>query len=119
MQPERVLLARVLRISCVPNRSRFWPMPLWINSRITSPSSSGSRARSVALLHATPEGETDPDDAPEPPQFAVSVPGDLWILGNHRLLCGDSTVLNDVERVMDGGLADLVAARPRATSSWK
>jgi DNA modification methylase len=65
-----------------------------------------------ALLHATPQGETDPDDAPEPPQFAVSVPGDLWILGNHRVLCGDSTVLTDVERVMDGGLADLVVTDP-------
>ena len=36
------------------------------------------------------EGLTDPDSVPEPPDAAVTQPGDLWILGNHRLLCGDS-----------------------------
>ena len=43
------------------------------------------------------EGE---DDIPEPPEDPVSRPGDLWILGNHRLLCGDATVATDVERVL-------------------
>ncbi|WP_081969446.1 site-specific DNA-methyltransferase [Paracoccus sanguinis] len=43
------------------------------------------------------EGE---DDIPEPPAEPVSRPGDLWILGPHRLLCGDSTVATDVERVL-------------------
>jgi ParB-like chromosome segregation protein Spo0J len=38
------------------------------------------------------EGLTDPDDAPEAPEHPVSQTGDLWILGRHRLLCGDSTV---------------------------
>jgi len=37
-------------------------------------------------------GLTDPDDAPEPPAVPVSVVGDLWLLGRHRLLCGDSTI---------------------------
>ena len=41
-----------------------------------------------------------------------SKPGDLWILGNHRLLCGDATVLSDVERLMDGQLADMVFSDP-------
>ena len=45
------------------------------------------------------EGE---DEVPEPPEDPVSRPGDLWILGNHRLLCGDSTVATDVELVLDG-----------------
>jgi ParB-like chromosome segregation protein Spo0J len=36
------------------------------------------------------EGLTDPDDIPEPPDVATTKPGDLWILGRHRLLCGDS-----------------------------
>ncbi len=45
------------------------------------------------------EGE---DDIPETPEDPVSRPGDLWVLGNHRLLCGDSTVATDVERVLDG-----------------
>ena len=35
------------------------------------------------------EGLIDPDDVPQPPDEAITQPGDLWILGNHRLLCGD------------------------------
>ena len=46
------------------------------------------------------QGRTDPDDAPEPPAHPVSEPSDLWVLGRHRLLCGDSTVATDVERVL-------------------
>ena len=46
------------------------------------------------------------------PVEPVSKPGDLWILGNHRLLCGDATVLSDVERLMDGQLADMVFSDP-------
>ena len=53
------------------------------------------------------EGLTDPDDAPEVPVNPVSRPGDLWILGNHRVLCGDATVMTDVEKLMDGQLADM------------
>ena len=52
----------------------------------------------------------DPDDAdtaPEPPAEPLSRPGDLWCLGNHRLLCGDATVLADVERVLGGEPAAL------------
>ena len=43
------------------------------------------------------EGE---DDVPETPEDPVTQPGDLWILGNHRLLCGSSTVATDVERLL-------------------
>jgi DNA modification methylase len=50
---------------------------------------------------------TDPDDAPEVPAQPVSRPGDLWILGDHRVLCGDATVMTDVEKLMDGQLADM------------
>jgi len=59
-----------------------------------------------------PGGGGDPDDAPEPPAEPVSKPGDLYLLGPHRLLCGDSTVITDVERLMDGNLADLVFTDP-------
>ena len=52
------------------------------------------------------------DDVPEPPEEPVSEPGDLWVLGNHRLLCGDATVLTDVERVLDGQLADMTFCDP-------
>lgn len=48
------------------------------------------------------EGLTDADEVPEPPVDPITKPGDLWILGNHRLLCGDSTDVLAVERLMDG-----------------
>jgi DNA modification methylase len=49
----------------------------------------------------------DPDDAPEPPAEPISRPGDLWICGEHRVLCGDARVLADVEKVLGGELADM------------
>ena len=53
------------------------------------------------------EGLTDPDEAPAVPEVPVSKLGDLWILGDHRVLCGDSTVMTDVEKLMGGQLADM------------
>jgi hypothetical protein len=47
-------------------------------------------------------GVTDPDDVPAPPDAATTKPGDLWVLGNHRLLCGDSASASDLDRLMDG-----------------
>lgn len=68
------------------------------------------------LLNVTeldPEGgNTDPDEVPETPTDPITKPGDLWILGNHRLLCGDSTVPTDVERLLNGEKADLLHADP-------
>src|SRR5207249_5591860 len=58
------------------------------------------------------EGLTDEDAAPELPQTAVSVLGDLWILGHHRLQCGDATASSDVQRLISGGTADLVFTDP-------
>ncbi len=52
------------------------------------------------------------EGADEPPPVAVAKLGDLWCLGEHRLLCGDSTNLKDVRRVMDGEKAALVATDP-------
>lgn len=57
-------------------------------------------------------GLTDEDDAPELADQVIAAPGDLWILGNHRLMCGDSVVLTDVERLMAGAKADLVFTDP-------
>jgi DNA modification methylase len=59
-----------------------------------------------------PEGLTDADDVPELPADPITKPGDLWILGNHRLLCGDSTDIHAVERLMDGQKADMVFTDP-------
>lgn len=45
----------------------------------------------VALMAETTEGETDPDDVPEPPADPVTVIGDVWVMGKHRIVCGDGT----------------------------
>src|SRR5690348_10960581 len=58
------------------------------------------------------EGRTDPDDAPEPPAHPGAEPDDLWVLGRHRLLCGDSTVAIDVERVLGGVAPHLMVTDP-------
>ena len=65
-----------------------------------------------ALACSTLAGLVDADEAPSVPTFPVSVPGDLWLLGNHRLLCGDSTLIDDVQRLMGDELADLVVTDP-------
>jgi DNA modification methylase len=57
-------------------------------------------------------GLTDEDAVPEVVGDPVSKSGDLWVLGEHRLLCGDSTTLSDVERLMDGQLADMAFTDP-------
>jgi 16S rRNA G966 N2-methylase RsmD len=58
------------------------------------------------------EGKTDPDDVPEPPADPITKPGDLWILGNHRLLCGDSNDTHSVERLLDGKRPDAIFTDP-------
>ena len=68
-------------------------------------------------LLADPETEpaaglTDEDSVPATPETAVTAPGDVWILGAHRLLCGDATQMEAVQRVLAGGLADLTWTDP-------
>ena len=58
------------------------------------------------------QGLTDPDDVPEPPDEAITRPGDLWVLGDHRLLCGDSASAADVDRLLDGAAVHLVNTDP-------
>lgn len=58
------------------------------------------------------EGLTDPDDAPEIPEQPVTVMGDLWVMGKHRLLCGDSKNTLAYESVTKGILADLLITDP-------
>jgi DNA modification methylase len=60
----------------------------------------------------TNAGLTDEDAVPEAPETPVSAPGDLWILGTHKLLVGDATVVADVRRLMTGDAADLVFTDP-------
>ncbi|MEI8395046.1 MAG: site-specific DNA-methyltransferase [Rhodospirillaceae bacterium] len=54
----------------------------------------------------------DEDAALEPPAEPVSRPGDLWVLGKHRLLCGDATVATDVERLLAGAVPHLMVTDP-------
>lgn len=58
------------------------------------------------------EGNTDPDDVPEAPVDPITKPGDLWILGDHRLLCGDSTSIDAVKKLMDASKADMIFTDP-------
>ena len=58
------------------------------------------------------ESEIMEDEVPEPPVDPVTKPGDLWLLGDHRLLCGDSTKAEDVERLMAGAKAEMMVTDP-------
>ena len=64
------------------------------------------------LAPAGTEGLTDPDAVPEKPADPITKPGDLWLLGKHRLLCGDSTSATDVARLLDGAIPSLMVTDP-------
>ena len=66
----------------------------------------------AALTLDATEGLTDPDAVPDAPAVPVTVLGDVWLLGRHRLMCGDSTSIDAVERLMDGRRADMVFTDP-------
>jgi DNA modification methylase len=57
-------------------------------------------------------GLTDPDDAPQLPAMPVTRHGDVWICGEHRALCGDATVMSELEKLMDGEFADMAFTDP-------
>jgi integrase len=58
------------------------------------------------------DGLTDPDAVPEPPDAATTQPGDLWTLGQHRLLCGDSSSPEDLDRLVNGATMQLANCDP-------
>jgi DNA modification methylase len=65
------------------------------------------------LLEPEPtEGLTDEDAVPEVPEIPKTVLGDVWVLGNHRLMCGDSTSIDAVDKLMNGRKADMVFTDP-------
>jgi hypothetical protein len=61
-----------------------------------------AEAIEAALNPAEPAGAIEEDEVPEPPVDPVTQPGDVWVLGDHRVMCGDSTKAQDVERLMAG-----------------
>ncbi len=71
----------------------------------------GLRALLVDLA-GTKRGLVDPDDVPEPPEAPYVKPGELYVLGDHRLLCGDATNADDVARLLDGATPRLLATDP-------
>jgi DNA modification methylase len=64
------------------------------------------------LMGEGTDGLTDPDDVPEPPEIPVTQPGDLWLLGEHRLLCGDATNVDHVKRLLDGLVPFIMVTDP-------
>jgi DNA modification methylase len=66
----------------------------------------------AALLAEKTEGLTDPDETPEPPADPVSVLGDVWVLGKHRIVCGDSTDADTVAKCLNGVTPHLMVTDP-------
>jgi len=60
----------------------------------------------------THDGLTDDDSVPEEPERAITMPGDVWVMGEHRLLCGDATRMDAFQTLLAGGLADMVFTDP-------
>lgn len=58
------------------------------------------------------EGLTDPDSIPQPPDDPITQRGDIWLLGDHRLMCGDSGSAEHLDRLLDGAVIDLVNMDP-------
>lgn len=72
----------------------------------------GFDEKELAKLAAANAPEVTEDEVPEPPADPITKPGDLWLLGKHRLLCGDSTKAEDVTRLMGSNRADLMLTDP-------
>jgi DNA modification methylase len=64
------------------------------------------------LVTELEDGLTDEDAVPEPPETPTTVEGDVWVLGNHRLMCGDSTSIDAVNKLMDGNKVDMLFTDP-------
>ena len=66
----------------------------------------------AAMMAEETEGLTDEDAVPEVPAVPVTVEGDVWVLGRHRLMCGDSTSIDHLEKLCDGQLVDMWLTDP-------
>jgi DNA modification methylase len=66
----------------------------------------------LRLLNSSEVPQGDPDAVPDPPDEATTKPGDMWMLGSHRLMCGDSSKVEDVDRLLDCAQIHLVNTDP-------
>ena len=64
------------------------------------------------ILFEEKQGLTDEDEVPEAPEEPISKLGDVWILGNHRVMCGDSTMLNDIDKLTEKQKPDMIFTDP-------
>jgi DNA modification methylase len=113
-EEERVILASLDPIAAMAGADKTQLAELLAG--IENPDLAGlldavARANRISLDLGS-AGHCDPDEVPEPPQEPVSQPGDLWLLGEQRLLCGDATNPDDVARLMAGKRAVLMATDP-------
>lgn len=74
----------------------------------------GFNADEIAQITATgvAEGLTDEDDAPDLPENPTSVAGDVWLCGQHRVMCGDSTDIESIEKLLNGNKVDILFTDP-------
>ena len=79
----------------------------------------GFNADELNKFNPVVEGLTDEDAVPEVPEAPVTVLGDVWLLGKHRVMCGDSTSIDAVEKLMDGQKADMVFTSPPYNADTK
>lgn len=80
-------------------------------------------AEDNGILNSLGDAEVIEDEVPEPPAEPITKPGDLWLLGEHRLLCGDSTKAEDVKRLMAGEKVGMMVTDPpygvKLDQSWR
>lgn len=83
----------------------------------------GFNSLELTSIFSTQEGNTDPDAVPDTPAHPVSVLGDLWRLGEHRIICGDCTTKDVVDAVLEGNKPHLCTTDPPYgviyDSSWR
>ena len=79
----------------------------------------GEEERDALRPEVVNEGLTDEDAVPETPEEPITKPGDIWILGRHRLMCGDSTSVDAVDKLIQGKKADLTFTSPPYNANTK